>query len=166
MIRAIRGRPVTFLALLITLAAIAAYFFAAPEGAEAATTVRCTAYSCPAVMTNNGAWAPQVRPSSLYIGNTGAPYLTGLRWNYYKHGAAHASGTLHAQLRSCLRSHPAYKCKYVTTPVTIALGVPRLKRAVHGMGGGWYYSAMAWTWNRSGLNAARNWTVDRRGYWQ
>lgn len=118
-------------------------------------------YNDPAMLSNEGAWAANIKPRSWYAGQGGSPYLTRLRWHVYKHSKAEATGTLHAQKSAC---EPKSSCRYYTMKVTVTLSKTKWCNN-SACGGGWYYSVMNWAYHGSGYAAAHRWTV-RRGFWE
>ena len=132
----------------IPLACITTY--TTPAQAVTHTTTCTTSYRCPAVMTNAGNWAPQIRPASLYFAAGGGPYLTGLHYTAYNHTRAAAHGTLHAA------AHGTYHTYTVTATFTAT--------RLHGPGQ-YYYSHLQLADTAPAKAAPRTWHVNNSGYW-
>ena len=116
-----------------------------------------TSWQCPAVLTDQAPWTPQIKPTVLYTGQGGAPYLTGLSWSSYGHGGAAGRGILHAERSGCT---PSARCVYYTHPVTVTMSGTQL----HGRGE-YYYSRMRWAYTAANAQAQHSWKV-RGGYWR
>jgi hypothetical protein len=134
--------------------------------ASAATAQPCTSGACytePAVLSNAGAWAANIKPASEYFGQGGAPFMTGLHWSKYSHSKAIAKGRLHAIKAGCT---PTYKCKYYVVNVKWILTSPKWCSNT-ACGGGWYYSKGHLEWSpKRKLGAQHYMRVTKRGYWQ
>jgi hypothetical protein len=154
----------------IAAALAAGVLIAAGAGAASAATAhpsKCTAWTCPAVMTNLGPWAPALWPSSLYMGNGHAPYLTGLKWPKYLHAGATAKGILHTWKTSCLKTG-SRTCKQYKLAVTASLSHTLFHCGPKWQGkctGGYFYSLMNWAYKGTGFAAPREWDVVK-GWWK
>ena len=123
---------------------------ATPAQAVTHTTPCPTSWACPAIMTNAGNWAPQIKPASLYLAAGGGPYITALTWQRYDHTGATGHGTLHAA------TNGTYHTYRVTATFT--------RTELHGPGEN-YYSRLRLTDTAPAKAAPETWHVNREGYW-
>jgi hypothetical protein len=93
------------------------------------------------VYSNQGWTHPSIRPSAFYFGLGGAPYFSGLRWQYWRTASAHATGTLWAINQGCA---PSYRCRYHPYPLRVLLTVVKRHGSVH------YFYKMTTTFRHNG----------------
>jgi len=112
------------------------------------------------VLTNLGPWTAATAPRRLYLGNGGAPFLTGLHWRIYRHARGRASGYLHAISAHC--QPPIYRCRYYAIAVTVTTRRARWNAAHRRC----YYTRMHWWWRTwRDLVAQHHW-LSMRGFWE
>lgn len=99
----------------------------------------------------------QVRPTAIYVGQGGSPYVTGLKWLSWTSAGARARGVLHRQRPGCTR--PSYQCPYQRSGVLVQLSQPRTH---HGRR---YFARMRWTYTSGHVRYVIGWRVVR-GYWR
>ena len=113
-----------------------------------------SASTAPVVYGDNG-WHGNVEPGSIYFGNGGAPYLTGLHWTSWNGTSAWATGKLWTEKFGCT---PSYTCPYYSRWAGVYLNTARWHGGVR------YYARMAvkfwyagkWRWDTGWIS---------RGYW-
>lgn len=109
---------------------------AAPTAALATTPPPTKVYA-----SYQGWSHPSIKPTTFQFFMSSGPYFTGLRWQYWRTGSAHATGTLWAINAGCV---PMYQCRPHSYPLHVLLTGVRQHGSVH------YFYKMTATFYRHG----------------
>jgi hypothetical protein len=72
-----------------------------------------------------------VKPADFYFGNGGAPYITNVKWNYWRNGANAYAATATLYQQANPNCSPSYKCPYTHEHATVYLYTVKVHGSLH-----------------------------------
>jgi hypothetical protein len=128
--------------------AVPALLTASPAGAA----------SLPVVYGSNDGWLRgSVRPADIWVGNGGAPWVSGLRWEDWTGRTAYGRGVLHEMADPWCT--PVYACAYVRYRAGVWLHEVKTHDGVR------YFAQMSFSWNAGGQHHVLRMHVRRGFFW-